>query len=181
MQTRELDKKWWKGFQKGLNFKLENENLTVYIYDPPHYSDKEVKAELNPHTPLGHELSHMLSGALFFKGFDPSGAYIWGEKIDDSFDPGRALYFECWVIHGQVITDPNVDIDFKIEHFNKGRAFLEETFQVLYNVPISQKWLDRWDELKDKIEDMTQFRKDLPFDPWFPSKFKTVKLAKLES
>ena len=76
MQAQSDNKQWWVGFQEGSNFIVENGTLTVNIYDPPEYSYKEVQAELNPHTPFGHELSHLLAGAFYFKGFDPSGAYI---------------------------------------------------------------------------------------------------------
>ena len=179
MQAQANDKKWWYGFQNGFNFSLSNDTLTVKIYDPPKYSSKEINAELNPHTPLGHELSHLLCGAFYFKGFDPSGAYIWGEKITDSYDPGRSLFYESWVIHGQVITDPNVDMDFKLEHHEKGRQFLEETYPLLYKVPLPTKWIERWDKLKDQIQELTKFRKELPIDPWWPSGFNKIKLEKL--
>ena len=178
---KELEKTWWIGFQDSHNFKIQDETLTVYIYDPPEYSSREVEAELNPHTPFGHELSHLLCGAFYFKGFDPSGAYIWGEKITDSFDPGRALFYECWVIHGQVMSDPNVDMNFKFEHFEKGENFLIETFHVLYNTNIPDKWIKRWSELKEKINELTKFRKELLIDPWYPSGFKKIKLEKLKT
>ena len=179
MQASKLDKKWWTGFQKGHKFTLENNTLTVYIYDPPEYASKEVEAELNPHTALGHELSHMMAGAFFFKGFDPSGAFLWKEKITDDFDPGRALFYECWVIHGQVISDPNVDSNFKLEHFYKGRKFLDETFQILYEKEIPKKWLERWDKLKEELSELSEFRKNLPIDPWQPTGFSKVKLGQL--
>ena len=108
------------GFKEDHNFVIKDNVLTLKLYDPPSYAFKEVDAELNPHTPLGHELSHMLAGGFYFNEFDPSGAYLWGQKIDDSPDPGRALFFECWVIHGQVISDPNVDPEYKLEHLRKG-------------------------------------------------------------
>ncbi|MBI3309370.1 MAG: hypothetical protein HYZ79_08370 [Candidatus Melainabacteria bacterium] len=165
------------GFKEDHNFVIKDNVLTLKLYDPPSYSFKEVDAELNPHTPLGHELSHMLAGGFYFNEFDPSGAYLWGQKIDDSLDPGRALFFECWVIHGQVISDPNVDLEYKHEHFKKGRQFLEETFPILYQKPIPSKWLERWDKLKEQIKELTDFRASLPIDPWFPSNFKKVKLS----
>ncbi|OGI20167.1 MAG: hypothetical protein A3B68_01075 [Candidatus Melainabacteria bacterium RIFCSPHIGHO2_02_FULL_34_12] len=174
------NKRWWTGFKGEHNFTLENGLLTVYIYDPPPYSHKEIKAELNPHTPFGHELSHLLSGAFYFKGFDPSGAYIWGEKIDDSFDPGRALFYESWVIHGQVLSDANIDLDFKLEHHAKGRFFLEDTFPMLYKVPIPDKWVQRWDKLKEQIDELTNFRKELTIDPWWPKGFERIRLGKLK-
>ena len=180
MERVSEDKKWWIGFDNSHNFTLNNGTLTVYIYDPPEYSFKEVKTELNPHTPLGHELSHLLSGAFYFKGFDPSGAFIWGEKITDSFDPGRALFYECWVIHGQVITDFNVDINYKLEHHEKGKLFLEETFLILYNVSIPDKWIERWDKLKEQIDELTKFREELIIDPWWPNGFSKIKLSKLD-
>ena len=176
----ESDKQWWIGFQVEKNYTLENDLLTVYIYDPPDYSFKEVEGELNPHTPFGHELSHLLSGAFYFKGFDPSGAYIWNEKITDHFDPGRSLFYECWVIHGQVLSDENVNLDFKLEHHVKGRFFLEDTFPMLYKVPIPEKWITRWDKLKEQIDELTNFRKELTIDPWWPSGFKRIRLAKLD-
>ena len=183
MQTASENKQWWLGFQEGHNFTLENETLTLKIYDPPEYATKEIEIELNPHTPFGHELSHTLSGGFYFKGFDPSGAYLWGEKItndsDPSIDPGRSLFYECWVIHGQVLTDPNVDMNFKLEHHKKGKNFLMETFPLLYNVPVPDKWLERWDKLKEQIDALTKFRKELPIDPWFPKGFSKFKLEKL--
>ena len=179
MQASKLDKQWWTGFQKGHNFTVENDILIVNIYDPPDYSDKKVEAELNPHTALGHELSHLLAGAFFFKGFDPSGAYLWKERIHDDFDPGRALFYECWVIHGQVLSDPNVDLTFKLEHYEKGRKFLGETFQILYQKHIPKKWLDRWDKLKEELNELGEFRKNLPIDPWQPLNFSKVKLGRL--
>ena len=179
MDAQVLDKQWWLGFQEGHNFSLENDTLTVYIYDPPDYSFQEIKAELNPHTALGHELSHTLSGALYFKGFDPSGAYLWKQKINDSFDPGRALFYECWVIHGQVFTDPNVDINFKLEHHAKGKQFLQETYPIIRKIQIPEKWIHRWDKLKEQIDALTKFRKELPIDPWWPSSFSKFKLGKL--
>lgn len=179
-KTNSADPQWWIGFQPEKNYALENDLLTVYIYDPPDYSFKEVEGELNPHTPFGHELSHLLSGAFYFKGFDPSAAYIWNEKITDHFDPGRSLFYECWVIHGQVISDTNVDLDFKLEHHAKGRFFLEDTFSLLYKVPIPEKWIDRWDKLKEQIDELTNFRKELTIDPWWPSNFKKIRLAKLK-
>jgi len=179
METDLLDKQWWKGFQNGINYSIENDLLTVYIYDPPEYSSKEVEGELNPHTPFGHELSHLLSGAFYFKGFDPSGAYIWKEKITDHFDPGRSLFYECWVIHGQTITDPKVDNDFRLEHHAKGRFFLTDTFPMLYQKPIPEKWIERWDKLKEQIDELTNFRKELTIDSWWPSGFKKIRLGKL--
>lgn len=179
MSTDQNDKQWWTGFQEGHNFFIKNELLTVNIYDPPEYSFKEVKAELNPHTPLGHELSHLLCGAFYFKGFDPSGAYLWGEKITDDFDPGRALFYECWVIYGQVISDANVDKDFKLEHHKKGSVFLEETFQGLYRISIPKKWTERWEVLKEQVDSLTKFRKELIIDPWYPKGFNKIRLGKL--
>lgn len=182
MKDLACDKQWWVGFQEGQNFTLKDDLLTVNIYDPPEYSFKEVKAELNPHTPSGHELSHLLSGAFYFKGFDPSGAYIWGEKIDDSYDPGRALFYECWVIHGQVITDLNVDMSFKLEHHIKGKQFLIETYPILYNISIPSKWLERWEKLKEQINNLTKYRNELIIDSWWPNKtipFDRIKLDKL--
>lgn len=167
------------GFKEGYNFVIKDNSLTLKLYDPPSYSFKEVEAELNPHNPLGHELSHMLAGGFYFKEFDPSSAYLWGQKIDDSHDPGRALFFECWVIHGQVMSDPNIDMNYKLEHFQKGKQFLEETFQILYKNNIPEKWIKRWDVLKEQIDQLTNFRKNLPIDPWFPTNFKSVKLEKL--
>ena len=179
MELNKDDKQWWTGFQEGHNFTIENGLLTVNIYDPPEYSSREVEAELNPHTPLGHELSHLLSGAFYFKGFDPSGAYIWHEKITDAFDRGRALFYESWVIHGQVITDINVNMDYKLEHHAKGKQFLEETYPILYKVGIPDKWLQRWDKLKEQINELTNFRKGLPIDSWWPSGFKKIRLGRL--
>ena len=180
MKTVAEDKQWWVGFQKGHNFTLENDLLTVYIYDPPEYASKIIPIELNPHTALGHELSHTLSGAFYFKGFDPSGAYLWGQKINDDFDPGRALFYECWVIHGQVFTDINVDLNYKFEHHAKGLQFLQETYPILYNIPIPEKWTQRWETLKEQINELTEFRKNLPTDSWWPSGFKKFRLARLE-
>ena len=179
MQTKAKDKQWWTGFQEGINFTINEGALTVKIYDPPEYAFRAVEAELNPHTPLGHELSHLLSGAFYFKGFDPSGAYLWSEKITDDFDPGRALFYECWVIHGQVITDANVDMNYKLEHHEKGKQFLIETYPILYKVPIPAKWIERWDKLKDQIDDLTRFRKELPIDSWWPNGFNKIKLDNL--
>lgn len=179
MITKEDENGWWHGFLKGQNFTVENEILTVNIYDPPEYSFKEVKAELNPHTALGHELSHLLAGAFYFKGFDPSGAYLWGKEITDSYDPGRALFYEGWVIYGQVITDLNVDLDFKLEHYQKGKEYLEETFQILYKSNIPSKWIERWEKLKTQIDELTNFRRELLIDPWWPIGFSKIKLAKL--
>lgn len=173
------NKKWWTGFQEGHNFVIEKDTLTVKIYDPPKYSAKVIEVELNPHTTFGHELSHTLAGAFYFKGFDPSGAYLWGEKITDDYDPGRSLFYECWVIHGQVLTDTNVDMGFKLEHHKKGKQFLEETYPMLYQIPIPTKWIERWENLKENIDELTKFRKELPIDPWFPKGFKKFKLAKL--
>lgn len=179
MATVSNDKQWWIGFQKEQNFSIKDGLLTVNIYDPPDYSFKEVKAELNPHTPLGHELSHLLSGAFYFKGFDPSGAYIWNEKIIDDFDPGRALFYECWVIHGQVMSDPKVDLKFKLERHKNGEFFLKDTYPMLYKVPIPEKWTDRWELLKNQIDELTEFRSKLSIDPWWPSGFERIKLGKL--
>ena len=179
MQAQLEDKQWWTGFQKEHNFTVTNNLLTVNIYDPPEYSFKEVEAELNPHTPFGHELSHLLAAAFFFKGFDPSGAYIWKQKINDSFDPGRALFYETWVISGQVITDPNVDMEFKLERFNKGKEFLIETFPILRKVSIPTKWIDRWEKVKEQIDELTEFRKTLSIDPWWPKGFSQIKLGNL--
>lgn len=179
MQAISKDKQWWTGFQGGQNFSLDNDTLIVKIYDPPVYSDKLIEVELNPHTPFGHELSHTLAGAFYFKGFDPSGAYLWKEKITDDFDPGRSLFYECWVIHGQVLTDANVDTAFKLEHHEKGKQFLEETYPMLYKVPIPVKWVERWDKLKENIDELTKFRKELAVDPWWPKGFKKVKLVKI--
>lgn len=179
MSSTEIDKQWWFGFDNKINYIVENEVLTVNIYDPPDFGFNEIDAVLNPHTSLGHELSHLLAGAFYFKGLDPSGVYIWGQEIDDSFDPGRALFYESWVIYGQTMTDLNVDMDFRLEHFEKGKFFLQDTFQVLYNKDIDKKWVDRWDKLKEQINDLIEYRKNLSIDPWFPSGFKRIKLGKL--
>ena len=176
-----LEKTWWFGFQDSINYKIENDVLTVYIYDPPEYSKREVEVELNPHTKFGHELSHLLAAAFYFKGFDPSGAYLWSEKITDSFDPGRALFYECWVIHGQVLADPEVDLNFKLEHHLKGRDFLIETYPIIKNIPTPEKWIKRWGELKDKFDALTSFRQKLDIDPWWPKGFTKIKLAKIET
>jgi len=177
----EQKEQWWVGFKTGQNYSIEGDTLTLYIYDPPEYGFKEIEIELNPHTPFGHELSHTLSGGFYFKGFDPSGAYLWGKPIKDDFDPGRALFFECWVIHGQVMADSNVDLGYKLEHHEKGKNFLTETYEILYNVPIPEKWLTRWETLKNQISELTKFRKELSIDPWFPSGFKKFKLGRLEN
>ena len=179
MQNISEDKQWWVGFQKERNFTIDGDLLTVNIYDPPEYAFKEVKAELNPHTPFGHELSHLLSGAFYFKGFDPSGAYVWGKKISDVFDPGRSLFYESWVIHGQVITDPNVDLNFKLEHHTKGIEFLQDTYPILYKIPILNKWIERWNKLKEQIDEMTNFRKESAIDSWWPKGFSRIRLGKL--
>lgn len=182
MEAIKEDKQWWVGFQQGHNFTLEGDLLTVYIYDPPEYSSKIVEIELNPHTAFGHELSHGLSGAFYFKGFDPSSAFLWSEEIHDRYDPGRALFYECWVIYGQTFTDPNItDLSFKLEHHAKGKTFLEETYPILYKVPIPEKWIQRWDKLKEQFDVLADFRKNLPIDSWFPSGFKRYRLAKLEN
>jgi hypothetical protein len=174
-----LDKQWWFGFDNRINFSVNNDLLTVYIYDPPDFSFTEIEGELNPHTEFGHELSHLLAGAFYFKGFDPSGAFIWKQKIDDSFDKGRALFYETWVIYGQSMTDINVDEKYKLEHFEKGRYFLQDTFQVLFNKDINSKWVERWDSLKNQIDLLTEHRKNLLIDPWFPSGFKRIRLGQL--
>lgn len=77
------------------------------------------------------------------------------------------------------MTDLNVNLDFKLEHHKKGRIFLEETFQILYKVNIPEKWTERWDKLKEQIDILTEFRRDLPIDPWWPSKFKRINLGQL--
>ena len=179
METQIVDKQWWLGFQKEYNFSLENGTLTVKIYDPPEYSLKEVDVVLNPWTPFGHELSHILAGAFYFKGFDPSGSYLWGQKITDDFDPGRSLFYECWVIHGQIISDPNLDRKFVLEHHKQGKEFLEETYSFLYNTPIPAKWIERWDKLKDQIDELAEFRKELTVNPWHPIGFSKIKLARI--
>ena len=179
MTALSKDKQWWTGFQKEQNFFVKDGLLTVNIYDPPDYSSREIKAELNPHTPFGHELSHLLAGAFYFKGFDPSGAYIWKEKITDDFDPGRALFYECWVIHGQVITDPKVALNFKLERHKNGEKFLLETYPIINKIQTPEKWIERWNKLKEQIDEMTLFRSQLSIDPWWPSGFDRINLGKL--
>ena len=179
MQDIAIDKQWWTGFQRGHNYTLENDTLTVYIYDPPEYSFKEVKAVLDIHAKLGHELNHLLTGAFYFKGFDPSSAFVWGQPIDSSFDPGRGLFYECWVIHGHVIVDLYADMEFKLEHHSKGKFFLEDTYQMLFNAKIPDRWIERWEALKGQIEELTEFRRDLKIDPWKPKGFSKIKLGKL--
>ena len=182
MQEIATDKQWWAGFQKGHNYVLENDILTLFIYDPPEYGFKETNAILDIHAKIGHEVNHLLAGAIFFKGFDPSGAFVWGQPVgvDTVFDPGRGLFYEAWVIHGHVIVDPFVDMEFKLEHLAKGNFFLQETYQIICKKNIPAKWIQRWDELKDQIQDMTDFRKELKIDPWKPKGFTKVKLGKLE-
>ncbi len=181
MQEIIADKQWWTGFQSGHNYTLENDTLTVYIYDPPEYSLKETKVVLDIHAKVGHELNHLLAGAFYFKGFDPSGAFVWGQPVgnDTDFDPGRGLFYEAWVIHGHVIVDPFCDIDFKLEHHAKGRFFLEDTYQIICRTNLPEKWIERWDKLKDQIEEMTEFRRQMTIDPWKPKGFSKVKLEKL--
>ena len=179
MQDIALDKQWWIGFQDGHNYSLENDTLTVYIHDPPEYSFKEVMAVLDIHAKLGHELNHLLAGAFYFKGFDPSGAFVWGQPINSKFDPGRALFYESWVIHGHVLVDLFADMEFKLEHHAKGRFFLEDTHQILFKTIIPDKWLERWEILKDQINKLTEFRRGLTIDPWKPKGFNKIKLGKL--
>ena len=178
-----INKQWWTGFQGGHNYTLEGDILTVYIYDPPDYSFKEVPVVLDIHAKVGHELNHLLAGTFFFKGFDHSGCFVWGVPVGmDSFDdPGRGLFFESWVIHGHVLVDPFCDMDFKLEHLEKGRKFLEETYPMILQKNMPQKWLERWDGLKDQLEAMTEFRRGLTIDPWKPKGFSKIKLGKLDT
>ena len=182
MQEIITNKQWWAGFQKGHNYVLENNTLTLFIYDPPEYGFKETKAVLDIHAKIGHEVNHLIAGAVFFKGFDPSGAFVWGQPVgvDTKLDPGRGLFYETWVIHGHVIVDPLVDIDFKLKHLDKGNFFLQETYLIICKKSIPEKWVERWDALKDQIQEMTEFRKELKIDPWNPRGFTKVKLGKLE-
>ena len=183
MQEVETNKQWWKGFQKGHNYTLENDTLIVYIYDPPEYSLKETKAILDIHAKVGHELNHLLAGAMFFKGFDPSGAFIWGKPVgvDTLFDPGRGLFYEAWVIHGHVLVDPFIDKEFKLEHHAKGKFFLEDTYSIICKSTMPSKWIERWDALKNQLNEMTEFRKELKVDPWKPKGFSKVKLGLLDT
>ena len=183
MQETTRDKTWWIGFQRGHNYSLDGETLTIFIHDPPEYSCKETDAVLDIHAKLGHELNHLLAGAMFFKGFDPSGAYVWHQEVgtDTSFDPGRGLFYEAWVIHGHVIVDPFCDMEYKLEHHAKGRFFMEDTYKIIQKAYLPEKWLQRWDKLKYQIQDMTEFRKELKIDPWKPTGFSKVKLEKLKT
>ncbi len=179
-----VDKQWWIGFQGGHNYALENDTLTIYIYDPPEYSFKETIAVLDIHAKLGHELNHLLAGAFYFKGFDPSGAFVWGQPVgnDTGHDPGRGLFYEAWVIYGHVIVDPFCDMEFKLEHHAKGKFFIEDTYKIICNNnTIPEKWLDRWEDLKGKIQEMTEFRKTMTIDPWKPKGFSKVKLGLLDT
>ena len=183
MQKLQNDKQWWIGFQGGHNYKLEGDLLTVYIYDPPAYAFKEAKAVLDIHAKVGHELNHLLTGAFYFKGFDPSGAFVWRPitGTDTGSDPGRGLFYEAWVIHGHVLVDPFVDMEFKLEHHAKGKFFLEDTYQMLRQTKLPDKWLERWEALKSQLEEMTEFRKSMTIDPWKPKGFSKVKLGLLDA